>query len=170
MASITTQEVLRYPKLSVEVLPFPDVERIFHLTRAENTDWAQLRAPFELADHCKIVLKMVDAAISRSNGRPEMAVKLRLGILLDAVHATPPNPESPDSTPIPISSKCPFLFGPVVYNEKVHCLQGTPDWFLWYGPDGDKGKENVAINLVILEAEHGQSANGVRQTLAYMSK
>ncbi|KAJ5950237.1 uncharacterized protein N7479_008650 [Penicillium vulpinum] len=173
MVSTTTQEVLMYPKLAVEALPLSAVERIFHLARIEDTDWedtdwALLRAPLEIADHCTTILKMVEAAISRSDGRPDIAVRLRLGILLTTIYATPPNPHSPNLTPIPMSSKSPFLFGPVVYKEKTHHLQGSPDWFLWYGPYAEKEKENVAINSVIVETEHGRSTDGVPQALAYM--
>ncbi|KAJ5181488.1 hypothetical protein N7449_011635 [Penicillium cf. viridicatum] len=89
-----------------------------------------------------------------------------LELLLNAVYATPP---SPGSTPIPVSFKRRFLFGPVVYKERVHCLQGTPDWFLWYAPHTNNGKEVVAINLVIVVTEHGQSTDGVCRTLAYMT-
>ncbi|CRL22334.1 unnamed protein product [Penicillium camemberti] len=170
MAPATTREVLKYPKLAVEALTLPDVEHIFNLTKTEDTNWTQLRAPFEITDYCNKILKEVDAAISRSNGRLDLVMKLRLELrlelLLTAVYATPP---SPGSTPIPVSSKRPFLFEPVAYKEKVYCLQGTPDWFLWYCPDTKKEEESVAINLVIVVTEHGQSADGVSRTLAYMA-
>ncbi|KAJ5687108.1 hypothetical protein N7536_009727 [Penicillium majusculum] len=166
MAPATIREVLKYPKLTVKALPLPDVEHIFNLTKTEDTNWTQLRAPFEITDHCNKILSEIDAAISRSDGRPDLVIRLRLELLLDAVHAIPP---SPDSTPIPVLSKSPFLFGPVVYKEKVHCLQGTPDWFLCCGSNTNKAKENVAINLVIVVTERGQSADGVSRTLAYMA-
>ncbi|KAJ5815900.1 hypothetical protein N7447_008133 [Penicillium robsamsonii] len=57
MASTTTQAVLMYAKLAARALSLPVVERIFHLTRMqdvdwEETNWALLRALFEITDHC----------------------------------------------------------------------------------------------------------------------
>lgn len=52
MAPATTREVLKYPKLAVEALTLPDVEHIFNLTKTEDTNWTQLRAPFEITDYC----------------------------------------------------------------------------------------------------------------------
>jgi hypothetical protein len=93
---------------------------------------------------------------------------LRLRILLAAVHCTPPDPQSPDLGPIPISSKCRFSFEPVVYKGERRCLQGFPDYSLWYGPSARK--ENVAVNSIIVETQKGQSAGGVPQAIAYMGK
>lgn len=123
---------------------------------ARNLRW--VFAVDEYVVHVKVV-------VPKHTG-PDLAIRLRLELLLNAVYATPP---SPGSTPTPVSFKRRFLFGPVVYKEKVHFLQGTPDWFLWYGPDTNNGKEIVAINLVVV-TEHGQSTDGVCRTLAYKGK
>lgn len=90
----------------------------------------------------------------------------RLGILLLDVHTKPPNPNSPGSPPIPISSKFEFSFQPFSRpGTRDTSLSGVPSYLLWYGPDVG---EDLAVNSIIVETKEGQSAAGVPQCLAYM--
>jgi hypothetical protein len=98
----------------------------------------------------------------------EVARRLRLGILLSAVHSTSPDQRTPDLSPIPLSSGYLFSFEPVIYNEQMYRLQGLPEWSVWYSHYGEKG--NAAVNFVIVETKKGESSYGVPQALAYMGE
>lgn len=109
---------------------------------------------------------MIDASVSSSDGKHEMALRLRLGILLVAVHSTSPDQRTPDLDPIPLSPGSRFSFEPVLYQEEVYCLQGTPAYSLWYGQDS--WRDNTAVKSVVVETERGESLSGIPQALAYM--
>ncbi|KGO46531.1 hypothetical protein PEX1_042590 [Penicillium expansum] len=46
---------LLFPTLAVQDLKLTDVETIFHLTQATNTDWDQFRVSFEVPDDCSMI-------------------------------------------------------------------------------------------------------------------
>ncbi|KAJ5511976.1 hypothetical protein N7453_004079 [Penicillium expansum] len=97
---------LLFPTLAVQDLKLTDVESIFHLTQATNTDWDQFRVSFEVPDDCKSTFNMIDTSVAQCDGKHEVALRLRLGMIIGAVHSTPPDPFSPHLTRIPISPKC----------------------------------------------------------------
>ncbi|KGO77840.1 hypothetical protein PITC_060210 [Penicillium italicum] len=162
----SSREPLMFPTLAVEDPQFKDVETIFHLTQATNTDWEQFRVSFEIPDDCKSTFDMLDTSVSQSDGKHVIALRLRLCMIIGVVHSTPPDPLSSHLARIPISPKCRFSFEPAIYKGKKHCLRGFPDWSLWYSPF--EMKTDVAVNFVIVEAETKQVAHSTAQTLAYM--
>ncbi|KGO60848.1 hypothetical protein PEX2_101130 [Penicillium expansum] len=144
--------------LEVNSLDLSEVEIGFGLKKVNDINWAQFRTPFEIADCCQHTLNMLD------DFRIQMPP--RLGILLLDVHTKPPNPNSPGSPPIPISSKFEFSFQPFSrHGTRDTSLSGVPSYLLWYGPDVG---EDLAVNSIIVEKKEGQSAAGVPQCLAYM--
>ncbi|KAJ5819606.1 hypothetical protein N7474_005197 [Penicillium riverlandense] len=159
--------MFRFPTLAVDELPLPDIERVFHLTQADHTDWSQFQTPFEIPENSRSYLSTIDTSISNSDGIHEIALQQRLVMLLTAVYsAAPKDPRFPGLTKIPISGKWRFSFQPIVYEGELRCLQGSPDYSLWYHPGA--GKQSLAVSLIILEAKKGQSALCVPQALAYM--
>lgn len=110
----------------------------------------------------------MDASVSNSDGKHGIALGLRLGILLSAVHSTSPDQCASGLTPIPISPRCRFSFEPVIYKGEKRCLRGLPSFSLWYGPY--VGKEDAAANFVVVETKKDQSSGGIPQAIAYMCK
>ncbi|KAK4862239.1 hypothetical protein LT330_003377 [Penicillium expansum] len=144
--------------LEVNSLDLLEVEIGFGLKKVNDINWAQFRIPFEIADCCQHTLNMLDDF--------RIQIPPRLGILLLDVHTKPPNPNSPGSPPIPISSKFEFSFQPFSRpGTRDTSLSGVPSYLLWYGPDVG---EDLAVNSIIVETKEGQSAAGVPQCLAYM--
>ncbi|KAJ5950961.1 uncharacterized protein N7479_009374 [Penicillium vulpinum] len=140
--------------IDVKQLTLSDVESGFDLTRANDINWGQFRAP----------LKIVDDHQSTANGLDDRLL-LSLGILLIAVHTTSPDPNSPSSPPIPITSQSRFTFWPFVFQGVKCSLRGFPGYSLWYGPDP---RVDMAVNLIIVETMQGLSAAGIPECLAYM--
>ncbi|KXG52773.1 uncharacterized protein PGRI_080290 [Penicillium griseofulvum] len=154
--------------LAAESLQVTDVESIFSLTRTYDTDWVEFRTAFKLSHDSKHILNIMDTSVSNSDGKHEIALRLRLGILLTAVHSTSPDQCDSRLTPIPISPRCRFSFEPVIYKGEKRCLQGLPSFSLWYGPYAEK--EYAAANFVVVETNKDQSSGGIPQAIAYMCK
>ncbi|KAJ5889038.1 hypothetical protein N7495_009079 [Penicillium taxi] len=166
----SSKQILHFPIVSVENLQITDAERIFHLTQNHNTDWVQFQASSRIPDDCNNVISIIDDSVSTSDGKHKIALLLRLPILLASVIDSS-SPESPSqhnnhSNSVPFSSKCRFFFTPIIYKGKEHCLEGIPDFSLWYSYYSRK--ENASVNFVIVEKELGQSSLGIPQVLAFI--
>ncbi|KAJ5666448.1 uncharacterized protein N7477_008896 [Penicillium maclennaniae] len=161
-------EDCHFPSLAVEKLQLSDVESIFDLVQNDDVDWAPFRVSFDMPGDFAFFLNMIDASVSRSDGMHEVAMRLRLGLLLSAVHSTSPDPSTPELPWVPLSTGYRFLFEPVVYKKGMYRLQGVPVFSLWYIESS--GSDNAAVNFVIVETKKGESSHGVPQALAYMGE
>ncbi|KAJ6125719.1 hypothetical protein N7523_003339 [Penicillium sp. IBT 18751x] len=155
-----------FPLLAVEKLQLSDVERIFNLVQTDDMDWALSRVPFDMPGDCASFLNKIDASVSRSDGMHKVAMRLRLSILLSAVHSTSPDQSAPELPRVPLSTGYRFLFEPVIYKEEMYRLQGVPVFSLWYTESSRS--DNAAMNFVVVETKKGESSHGVPQALAYM--
>ncbi|KAJ6006776.1 hypothetical protein N7451_004720 [Penicillium sp. IBT 35674x] len=158
-----------FPTLAVDQLCLADVEKAFHLTESNDTNWSRFQIPFMIPENCWSYLSDIDTSISNSDGLHEISLQQRLVFLLAAVYSTAPeDPRFPDLTQIPISGKCRLSFQPIVYEREMCRLEGSPDLSLWYQLDA--GEEGLDISFIIMDTKKGQSDLGVPQALAYMGQ
>lgn len=155
MASPTDMSL--FPVLAAEKLPLPDIERAFHLSQTNRTDWAQFRTPFEIPD----------SETSRGEGLGQVGLRYRLSVLLCSIHcAAPDDPGFPGLPQIPISGKRRFSFQPVIYDGDEWCLRGSPDYSIWY--NAETREDGPGVSALIREMREGRASRGVPQTLALM--
>ncbi|KAJ5799920.1 uncharacterized protein N7518_001988, partial [Penicillium psychrosexuale] len=151
----------KYPTVAISSLETKDVENALKLRLDRRDKELEQVTPITPPRLLMEYLKLIDEASNRSPST-EATVRWTIDALLLNAHSIAAK-RTPTARPINVQRELPYTHGPVRLKGKLVMLSARTDYGVWYGET-----EEIALNVVIVEAKKMDSESGVVQALGYM--